>query len=224
MGHRLQATLAALGSLALCVGVGAAASATSPPNVVAARIALRYDSVSRCPEVRPAGVDDEPVALVLFHVGSTGVPSKASIRASSGLADLDAAAMSCVMNLRFQPATRLGDGEPIDSWQQMSWKAAPAQRAAHLPSAPAVAAAGASPAPARTAEPEGARVHVCVDESGKLRDAPTLVHSSGNADFDAAALNIARAASGAYRPAQRAGRPAAGCVQLTVAADGPAAP
>lgn len=224
MGHRLQASLAALASVVLCVGVGAAPSAPSPPNVVAARIALRYDSVSRCPQVRPAGVDDEPVALVLFRVGSTGVPSKASIRASSGLADLDAAAMSCVMTLRFQPATRLGDGEPIDSWQQMSWKAAPVHHAANPAPAPAVAAAVASPALARDPEPESARVRVCVDATGRVRDAPILVRSSGNAEFDAAALNIARAASGAYRPATHDGRTATGCVQLTVGPDAPASP
>jgi len=216
MGHS-HATRALL-LLALCAGAAAAPGTPSSSDVVRARVALRYDAVSRCPEVRAATPDDETVVLVRFRVGSTGVPSKASIGASSGSADLDAAAMSCVLRLRFQPATRLGDGEPIDSWQEMSWRAAPVHRAASL-AAPQAPSTAAGPATAATAPPDSARVQVCADEAGKVVKPPALLHSSGNADFDAAALNIARAASGAYRPALQDGRPAAGCVQLTIGPD-----
>jgi len=214
MGH----SQAAFGSLLLFAVCAAAAPGTPPaPDVVRARIALRYDAVSRCPQVRAASADDQPVVLVRFRVGSTGVPSKASIGVSSGSAELDAAAMSCVLSLRFQPATRLGDGEPIDSWQEMSWRAAPVHRAGSLPAAAAAPSGAANPAAPAAPAPDSTRLQVCVDATGRIVKAPVLVHSSGNADFDSAALNIARAASGAYRPAP-------GCVQLTVGPDTSGAP
>ena len=125
---------AALAALALAaIGIHTASGAPAPDNILQAHPALRFDPASRCSDVRPAGPDDEPVAVVLFQVGSTGVPSKATVKASSGAADLDAAATNCVLRLRFQPATRMGDGVAIDSWQQMAWKRARVGAATALP-------------------------------------------------------------------------------------------
>jgi outer membrane biosynthesis protein TonB len=56
-----------------------------------------------------------------------------------------------------------------------------------------------------------------VDGAGKLVQEPTLVHSSGNAELDAAALRVARAGSGAYRSAVSPSS-AASCMQLTLQA------
>jgi TonB family protein len=60
-------------------------------------------------------------------------------------------------------------------------------------------------------------VHVCVDETGKLKQAPTVVHSSGNAELDQAAVKIAASGSAYYRPGtSSAGVPMSGCAQLAI--------
>jgi TonB family protein len=232
MRHWSGALLCTLALLSVCAG---ALSAPAPQNIIRARTAVRYDPIARCPDIRPATVDDSPVAVVRFRVGTSGVPSQASVSSPSGVTDLDAAAVNCVLKLRFQPATRLGDAEAIESWQEMAWKAAPAHHDAKQGEAPA-AAAGSAPvltaaavaapvaavskqpaAPAGHAAPEGAQVQVCVDGAGKLVQEPTLVHSSGDAELDAAALRVARAGSGAYR-SPVSPNSAAGCMQLTLQA------
>ncbi len=211
---------AALAALALAaIGIHTASGAPAPDNILQAHPALRFDPASRCSDVRPAGPDDEPVAVVLFQVGSTGVPSKATVKASSGAPDLDAAATNCVLKLRFQPATRMGDGVAIDSWQQMAWKRARVSAGPVLPP-PSVATASvalpAAPAGAASA-PGTAQVHVCVDAAGSLTTAPTLTRSSGDAGFDQAALQVARSGSGSYR----AGPGTAPCLQLTLRPEPP---
>jgi TonB family protein len=237
MGH---CSAVVVGALPLLAAV-AAQAADAPQNIVHARVALRYDPVARCPDIRPATEDDNPVVVVRFRVGTTGVPSQASVSTASGSAELDAAAVSCVLKLRFQPATRPGDAEAIESWQEMSWKQAPVHRDARSGAASAAAATGtaapaaaaapviaaaAAPVAAVSREPAaapppagaltGAKIQMCLDGAGKLAQEPVLVHSSGNAEFDAAALRIAKAGSGAYRSAN--GRAGPACVQLTLEA------
>lgn len=211
---------AALAALALAaIGIHTASGAPAPDNILQAHPALRFDPASRCTDVRPAGPDDEPVAVVLFQVGSTGVPSKATVKVPSGAPDLDAAATNCVLKLRFQPATRMGDGVAIDSWQQMAWKRARVS-AATSPPQPGVATASVAPpaVPAGAASaPGAAQIHVCVDAGGNLTAAPTLTHASGDAAFDQAALQVARSGSGSYR----AGSATAPCLQLTLRAEAP---
>jgi TonB family protein len=189
-------------------------SAPAPDNVMQARPGVRFDPERRCSEVRPAGPDDEVVAVVLFQVGATGVPSHASVKASSGSAELDAAAVGCVLKLRFQPATRMGDGTAVDSWQQMAWKRTrlaanrDAAGAALIPAAAAVP--GAIAAPSASAALRGAaEVRVCVGADGKPAGEPTLTHSSGDAALDRSALEAARSG---YRTA--GGPP--GCAQLSL--------
>ena len=207
-------------------GIESARAQSTPGDAIQAHVAWRYDTLSRCPDVRPAEVDDQPVAVVLFHVGTSGVPSQASIKASSGLPELDAAAQACVMKLRFQAATHMGDGTAMESWQQMAWKQAPRHApaaVAPLPAAPVSAAAVAAAAVAGTAAASAAnpssaasaaQVHVCVNDAGKLAQEPKLTRGSGDADFDSAALRVARAASGSYRPAPKQ---AADCLLLSIA-------
>lgn len=60
-----------------------------------------------------------------------------------------------------------------------------------------------------------AGVCVCVDETGKITDAPVLTNSSGIPGFDKAALELSAATR--YRPATATnGKPAAGCFRFKV--------
>ena len=205
----------------------AAASSPGPDDVVLARVALRYDPVARCPDIRHADPEDEMVVVVLFHVGSTGVPSQASIKASSRSATLDAAAMSCVMSLRFQPATRAGDGTAIDSWQEIAWRwtrprehqQAGSAAAAPGPAAVSSVATHATETRAAVAPPTERKVdlRVCFDEAGRLAREPSVVRSSGDPLLDETALKIARAGSGHYRTESGTNSPpAAGCLRLSI--------
>jgi TonB family protein len=220
-------------------GAPAAQSTTAQTSVRTAHPALLYNPRSRCPELRQAEPEDAGSALVLFQVGPTGVPSQASIKSSSGSNTLDTAAVQCVLKLRFDPATTLGDGVTITSWQQIAWKwatpPAPRRGTAASDSASAVpsdgpnstAASGAraseatqrssdSPAASQSFGDGKAEVRVCVDQAGRLVGEPEIVHSSGDAAFDAAAIHIARAGSGAYRLASADGKGATGCLHVSI--------
>ena len=165
--------------------------------------------------------------------GKSGAPSRVSIRESSGSETFDAAAASCVVKLRFAPATRLGDGVAIESWQQLALKSAgPASvpQVAHCDQ-PGTGQAGESANPALVADaqeasdrkqpgPTAARagVCVCVDESGKLTQPPVLTNSSGIAGFDKAALELSGAAHFSP-PVSSKGQPAPGCFNFKVGID-----
>jgi TonB family protein len=229
---------AAVALIGIEAAVGAAPTApSSPPPASATRqahVALGFDPLKRCPDLRPAAAEDQGVAVVVFRVGPTGVPSRPSIASSSQSEGLDAAAMSCVLRLRFQAATSAGDGNPVESWQQMAWKWARAAQhqagasatttavpaAADGAHAVAIAATQANDAGQRRASistSEGrAEVKVCVDEAGRLTQEPALVRSSGDPQFDAAAVRVARAASGQYWPPTTEAKPVAGCLQLAI--------
>ena len=236
---------------------GLAQTATAPPageELRTAHLSWGSDAAKRCPEVRQSSAEPGAVAVVQFLVGPTGVPSQASIRSSSGSAAFDAAAVSCVLKLHYQPSTRFGDGVAVESWQQMPLKSeAPATTAAGAAAAGA-AAAGAAAAGAAAAggagaggavassscaptgsslkgdAPAGAKaqpgplqtrvgVCVCVDDGGKLTQAPVLTSSSGIAGVDKAALDLSAAAR--YRPATSAsGQSAAGCFRFRVGIEG----
>lgn len=219
-------------------GLGAAPAGDLPQ----ARPAPLYNPVSRCPRVRMA--DEGTIAVVVFLVGSSGVPSQASVRKSSQSTDLDAAALECVMKLRYSPAVRAGDGTAVDAWQQLGWRwtqtpqaegagtpqtsaaPAPAAAAATGSAAVAVAAGAAAAAPGATAAATtgGAspavtpvELRVCADDAGRLTQDPTIIHSSGNPGLDQAAVRIAKSGSGNYRPASTLnGKPVSGCAQLSI--------
>ncbi len=204
-------------------------------ELIAARFPWGVDPAKRCPELRHTNAQEGAVAVVQFIVGPTGVPSQVSIRESSGSETLDAAAVSCVVKLRFVAATRFGDAMPIESWQQLALKsAAPvsAPQAARCDeagtdhagdTATSVVVADAQETNDRKREQPGpttakAGVCVCVDETGKLTQPPVLTSSSGIAGFDKAALELSSAAH--YRPAASpSGQATPGCFRFRVGFD-----
>jgi TonB family protein len=62
----------------------------------------------------------------------------------------------------------------------------------------------------------GVTLRVCVDESGRLSGAPAIEQPSASALLDAAALKLAGAGSGHYRPTTDDGRPVSSCYPLRV--------
>jgi TonB family protein len=184
--------------------------------VFPAHLAWRVDPLARCPDLRVA--DDGPLAVVVFSVDEVGRPSHPSIKVSSHSEQLDAAAISCVMKLRFQPATRPGDAVAVESWQQMAWRWAVPATPPAVAVLPAAALAATSPPPVNAPAQEGAAtIRVCTDEAGQLTQPPTVLRSSGDATLDAAALKIAKAGSGSYRPGTTVnGKPLSGCAQVTI--------
>jgi TonB family protein len=217
--------------LTIRADVSAAQSQPIPDNPPLAQTSLGFNPKTRCPDLRIA--DEGTLAVVVFWVPRSGIPSKVSIKSSSGSNALDSAALSCVSKLRFAPLTRLGDGEPFDAWQQIAWRWAERgspdlDRAAMTSPSPLSAAAGQASEPVAGApnpiaaerkqndsrgQPGSVTVHVCVDETGKLKQAPTIVHSSGNAGLDEAAVKIAASGSPYYRPSASS---ASGCAQLAI--------
>ncbi|MBV8853067.1 MAG: TonB family protein [Sinobacteraceae bacterium] len=192
----------------------AAAPQTVPPsgNISQARVAWTFSAARLCPELQAS--EDGGGAMVLFRVGRTGSPSQVAIRYSSQSAELDEAALQCVQRLRFQPATRLGDGEPIESWQQMAWMWAPQPP-------DNAGGRGETPPPQIEAkiEPKSegrVTVRACADQDGKMSQDPLILHSSGKPQLDEAALQIARLGA-AYYPQHEVGegrKP--GCARLVI--------
>ena len=216
---------------AVQANAGAAQSTPGPASVSLAHVAWRFDPMRQCPDLRLA---EDGAAVVVFLVGASGVPSRASIKSSSGSEALDTAARTCVLKLRFQPATRAGDGVAVDSWQEIAWRWA-TQREQHRDAqgtasraSPqddqkpiALMAAKENDAGVRpeSSPPKEAKVelHVCSDVTGKLVQDPTIIRSSGDPGLDEAAVAIAKSGSGYYRPAiTSGGKPVSGCAQLAI--------
>jgi TonB family protein len=212
-------------SLALaCAGLGiqpnmGSAQAIPAPDIpIQAQTGLGFNPRSRCPDLRVA--DEGAAAVVLFLVARSGIPSHVSIRSTSGSADLDAAAVSCVLKLRFAPATRPGDGEPIEAWQQMAWRWADrgANSAVGVGS-PTDAGVGVRRGDSHTRHGE-VTVRVCADEEGKLEQTPIVLSSSGDPHLDEAATKIAASGPQYYRPSTTVdGKPVSGCVELAIRFD-----
>jgi TonB family protein len=73
------------------------------------------------------------------------------------------------------------------------------------------------PDASRRLEEQGAAVlRVCVGAAGQLSSAPERLESSGSARLDAAALKLAKAGSGHYRPSTEDGRPVASCYPMKI--------
>lgn len=211
-----------LGTTLLCavlsvpLAIQAAQIPPVPDSPLRAQTFLRFNPKTLCPDLRIA--DEGTIAVVVFWLPRTGTPSRISIRSSSGSNALDAAALSCVARLRFAPATTLGDGDPIDSWQQIAF------RWANQASEPIAGAPAQNAAKARQdtsgGQPDSVTVRVCVDEKGRLEQDPTIVHSSGVASLDQAAVRIAASGSAYYRPdTSSTGPPVSGCAQLAIKFD-----
>jgi TonB family protein len=204
--------------------INAAQVPTVPVNPARAQTSLGFNLNARCPDLRIA--DEGTIAVVIFWLPSSGKPSRISVKSSSGSNALDSAAISCVSRLRFAAATRLGDGEPIDSWQQIAlrWadqgKADDTQAPSLSPSAGAGASVPIPPAPRAdhsAGQVNSVTVRVCVDDAGKLKQDPTIVRSSGNPSLDQAAVRIAASGTAYYRPATPPSGPqVSGCAQLAI--------
>ena len=190
-----------------------------------ASVAVGYEPQGRCPGLIQTDVQEPSATLVVLVVGPSGVPSQPSIKSSSGSESLDAAALSCVMKLRFLPAVRAGEGSAMASWQEIAWKWGREHFAQSPPAAgSAPAAAIAAPVPAagtaalvvEGAHPAaaGAEVRVCADETGKLTEDAVITRSSGDPGLDQAALRIARSGAPYYRPAGASS--VTGCAQLAI--------
>jgi len=215
--------------LAVQANAGAAQSIPGSASISLAHVAWRSDPIRQCPDLRIA---EDGAAVVAFLVGVSGVPSRASIKSSSGSEALDTAAMNCVLKLRFQPATRAGDGVAVDSWQEIAWRWATQREQYRDPQGSAsraspqddqksiaLAAAKERDASTRPDPPKEAKVelHVCSDIAGKLAQDPTVIRSSGDPGLDEAAVAIAKSGSGYYRPATTlGGKPVSGCAQLAI--------
>ena len=208
----------------LAAAVVSAATQPGPPRgeeLREASLAIGYDVKERCPDLVRADPQEPAVALVVLLVGPSGVPSQASLRTSSGSSDLDAAALRCVMKVRYLPAVRAGEGTAAASWQEIAWKWSRAhltQTASAAGSPAAVAAAvpaiaSMAPAAAAAPSPGSTEVRVCADATGKLRDDPHVTRSSGDARLDTAAVAVARAGAPYYPPA---GGGLSGCAQLII--------
>jgi TonB family protein len=230
--RKLRRTALTCAVLSVQASTGSAQNTPGPDTALPAHVAWRFDPIKRCPDLRIA--EDGTAAVVVFLVGRTGVPSRASIKSSSRSEDLDAAAMNCVLKLRFDPATRPGDGEPIDSWQEMAWRWASQERHGDLqgtatrtsasPTDQGAASIGASGEKATSGRQEGSHskdggvaVRVCSDDTGKLAQDPTILRSSGNPGLDEAAVNIAKSGSPYYRPGTNLdGKAISGCARLVI--------
>jgi len=180
-----------------------------------------------CPDLRMA--DEGTIAVVVFWLSSSGIASRISVKSSSGSNALDSAAISCVSRLPFAVATALGTGDPIDSWQQVAFRWADQSHAnetqAMTSQNPLAMASSASVpiAGALKSQDDSSRhansvtVHACVDETGRLKQDPTIVHSSGVVSLDQAAVRIAASGSAYYRPdTSSSGPPVSGCAELVI--------
>ena len=220
-GLRVTLMCVVLGSRADII---AAQTQPVPDNPMGAQTSLGYNPRTLCPDLRIA--DGGTSAVVVFWVPGSGIPSHIAIKSSSGSALLDSAAINCISRLRFAPATRLGDGEFFDAWQQFALRWAHDEGQAR-PTGAIQAAEPVAGAPAQMAgagrqvdsggQANSVTVHVCVDETGKLKQEPTIVHSSGKPSVDQAAVRIAAAGSAYYRPdTSLQGPPVSGCAQLAI--------
>jgi TonB family protein len=235
MRNWLDVTLPCL-FLSVPVAIGAAQIPPIPDHPLWAETSLGFNPKTRCPALR---IDDEgTIAVVVFWLPRSGIPAQITVKSSSGSNALDSEAISCVSRLRFAAATRLGDGELIDSWQQVAFRWADQGAPERTP---AMTSPNPSAATIRAAEPiagapaliaanarqddsgghaDSVTVRVCVDETGRLKQDPTIVHSSGVASLDQAAVRIAASGSAYYRPdTSSSGPPMSGCAQLAIKFD-----
>src|ERR1700723_3415236 len=185
MHNWLGATLTWL-VLSVPVGVHAAPVPPVPERPLQAQTALGFNLKTYCPDLRIA--DAGTMAVVVFWLPSSGIPSRISIRSSSGSDALDSATVSCVSRLLFAAATTPRSGDPIDSWQQfaLSW---PSRTSEPVAAAPAKIRANVKQDDSR-GQANNVTVHVCVDEAGRLQQNPTIIHSSGIPSLDQAALKM----------------------------------
>jgi TonB family protein len=214
--HNWRCTALTCACLSVQANMGAAQVPAMPKEPLQAQASWLFNPTKICPDLRVAE-EDGTAAVVVFLVGRSGVPSRPSIKLSSSSEALDAAAVNCVLKLRFQPAIHLGDGEPIDSWQQIGWRwTSQERRGDPIAATPKEGGTGEKRDSPQSKDGRVA-VRVCADDTGKLTQDPTILRSSGNAGLDEAAVKIAQSGSPYYRPgATLNGKPVSGCAQLVI--------
>jgi TonB family protein len=164
--------------------------------------------------------DEGNITVVVFWLLRSGTASQPSVKSSSGSTTLDSAALACVAKLRFAPATTIGTGDAFDSWQQVAFRWADRGPADETRTTAVTASAGPASQDDSDGHAHNVTVHVCADEAGRLKQDPTIVHSSGVASVDQAALKIASSASAYYHPQMGSnGAPVSGCAQLAIKFD-----
>jgi TonB family protein len=72
------------------------------------------------------------------------------------------------------------------------------------------------PSSRRLGETGAATLQVCVDGTGRLTSAPTLIQSSGSTRLDGGALKLAQAGSGHYRATTENGEPVDSCFGVRI--------
>lgn len=186
--------------------VSGAKIAAAPGSMTPAHMVPESDLQRDCPYPAEAQKrHEEGVTKVRIDTDATGLLTNASVLASSGSAQLDAAALECVKKARFAPAMR--GGVPISSVSEIAWKwkyvPMPLQTCDQTPSTddePGLS--GIIGTLTIKLEPEAARqapgggraiVCACLDESGKLVGEPEISVSSNNAFLDSGALKMAKA-------------------------------
>jgi protein TonB len=105
-----------------------------------------------------------------------------------------------------------GTGVPQSSAPQPAPPVRPVTRVAGGPGTGFPATQDYYPSASRRAEETGvSNVQVCVDVQGRLTSQPTLAKSSGSRRLDDAALSLAKAGSGHYRPSTEDGQAVNAC-------------
>ena len=177
-------------------------SAASMPNVgFPVQITTPQEILASCPYPQEANQRSEEGATRLrLHLDAAGVVSAASLERSSGYEDLDAAAIKCVTNVRFQPATQ--DGTPQTSvirfgWTwKIDWGSSDPNKCDELKAS--ADAQPHSPSSDPSSKP-AAIICTCWEESGKAGK-PQLVESTGSRRLDEGAIKLAEAGATSPRP------------------------
>lgn len=195
-------------ALALCArGAEADTPVTGPgPGIVLQRLLRDPDILRKCPRPPQANrIHKERWTQARVMIDARGTVTKAELSRSSGSAQLDAAALVCLRNARFVPATR--NGRPVPAVQELEWtwqevRPMPLQTCDEPPSygslPPGITVTLTFPleAAAKAAHPDlsggSSVVCVCTDATGKLIGDPVLSAATGNELLDAETIRLAR--------------------------------
>jgi TonB family protein len=170
--------------------------------------------LAQCVEYYPEDELERGISAFMalqFTITKEGTATDVTVAHSSGRVSFDKAAVACISQWKFRPATK--DGEAIDvPWTgALLWapKYALEHRRTHRPrvrdTAKVDACLSVYPPRAREVRAEGtSALKFTIDNSGSVKDI-ALVKSSGNEDLDAAALKCTALLE--YEPAEKDGRP-----------------
>jgi TonB family protein len=142
--------------------------------------------------------------LLSFIGDRIGRVTEIKLVRSSGNADLDLAAASCIAGWRFDPHTALGRLQMGKHQIAIGWTITPSQAAGTRRPIPHTCEQDYPPEAMRDHASGTTTVAFKITDTGRVKE-PTVVVSSGNADLDAASLTCVR--NWRYRPAVKDGKP-----------------